>query len=155
MPVGFRLEISFFLGKEFTNWFAWIFKCRILRIDTNLCDNGDNRCTHEATLAKLFTECVLKVIANVSLAHSYTDRERSVWLCLIFVGKRSHSVVDHTYLWSISVNHNYLVTFLNKVAERLCSRFYCYHLFWKCISKCVAAKGNHDTFSFIYHKNLL
>ena len=46
--------------QEFTNWFAWIFKCRILRIDTNLCDNGDNRCTHEATFAKLFTEDVYK-----------------------------------------------------------------------------------------------
>ena len=56
---------------------------------TNLCDNGDNRCTHEATFAKLFTERVLKIIEAYQIAMKQgaeavkipmaDDKERENW----------------------------------------------------------------------------
>ena len=103
---------SLFSGHEMSNWFAWILEGRIIFIDTYLCNNSYDRCAHKSAFAKLFTKRILQVVSDVCLAHGNTDGERRVWLVCVFSGKSCHGIVDHTYLWAISMNNNNLMPLL-------------------------------------------
>ena len=155
IAICFFCMFSLFFCHKVTDWLAWVLESRVVFVYTYLCDNSNNRCTHKSTLTKLFAKCILQVISDIGLTHGNTDGERRIWLIFVFSGKSSHGIVDHTNLWSVSVNYNYLMAFFNEVTQCFCCSFYCLHLFRKSVAQCISAESNDDSFSFIHCKNLL
>ena len=74
VAVFFFHHLRLFLVEELADRFGWIVESRIIFIDTNLCDHGCNRDICDTAVEQLFTQGVLKVVSDVSLAHGNTDR---------------------------------------------------------------------------------
>ena len=83
--IFFSHNISFFLRKEFTNWLGWCFESRIISIYTNLSDHCSNRNIMDSSVEQFFSQGILQVISDVSLAHCNTYRKWCVWLFLILM----------------------------------------------------------------------
>ena len=89
------------------------------------------------------------MITNIALTHSTTLWEwhltfySSLFVCII------HTKVNHSYLWSITMCDNNLVSFFNKINYRLCSFFYEFKLFECSVAKCVSAKCDYNFFRHI------
>ena len=86
-PVSYT-HLGLFLGHEVADWLAGSVKCRIFCIHTHLCNHGSNRDIVHFAVVKFLSQGVLKVIADVGLAHCHTDGEGSVWLVCVFAAQR-------------------------------------------------------------------
>ena len=116
MSICLGLMVCFLFCQEFADRLGWIFKSRIIGIYTNLSDNSDDRCADKSSDSKFLSQSILQIISDVSLTHGNTDRERSVWLILIFSGESRHGIVDHANLWPVSMYNNNLMTFFDQIA---------------------------------------
>ena len=83
--IFFSHNISFFLRKEFTDWLGWCLESRIISIYTNLSDHCSNRNIMDSSVEQFFSQGILQVISDVSLAHCNTYRKWCVWLFLILM----------------------------------------------------------------------
>ena len=68
VSVFFGCDLGLFLGHEVADWFAGSVKCRIFCIHTYLCDHGSNRDIVHLAVVEFLSQCILKVIADITLA---------------------------------------------------------------------------------------
>ena len=94
-----------FLCHKMADRLAGVLESRIIGIHPDLRDNGDYRSADKASFSEFLAKSVLKIITDISLAHSHTDGERSVGLIGIFPGKSSHCIVDHSYLGTVAMDY--------------------------------------------------
>ena len=146
-PVSYtHLEVYKRQGHKVPDRLGGILKSRIIRIYPDLGHHGDNRNIIMAPAAKFFPQSVLQIIADVSLAHGYTDREGSVGLFRIFTAQRGHGIVNHSYLWAVSVGYDDFMPFFYEIGDGFGGDFYSGHLFRQGISQGIAAQGYDNSF---------
>ena len=75
-------------------------ECFVKWIYTNLSDHSGNR-FEDTTVQQFGTDRILKVISDITLAHSTTQRHRSHGVAAVQTGKFSHGSLDHTHLRAV------------------------------------------------------
>ena len=147
-------SVSFFLGHDTTDDFDRFVEGVIVWIYNNLGQNGGNR-TVDATVEKFFTNGVLQVISDITLAHGRADRYGCEGVIRVLLSEFVHSSMDHTHLWGITVGNNNLAISLYKICNSFCGAFYCVLLLGKGSTQRFVPEGNdnfflaHDGSSFL------
>ena len=154
ISVFFGCNLGLFFGHEVADWLAGSVKCRIFCIHTHLCNHGSNRDIVHFAVVKFLSQGVLKVIADVGLAHCHTDGEGSVWLVCVFAAQRGHGIVDHADLRAIAMGYDDFATFFNEVHDSFRGNLNSYHLLRKCVAKSVAAQCDDNTFFLVFHSEI-
>ena len=151
VAVFFGSVFRLFLGHEMADGLRRVLECRVFRVDADLSDHGGDGDVEDVAVVHFFAQGILQVIADVSLAHGDTDRQRRVGLVRVFPAQGGHGVVDHADLRAVAVGDDDFTAFLDEVDDGFGCRLDGQHLFVQCISQGVAAEGNDDTFLFLGH----
>ena len=151
IAVFFFCFFCLFSSHKMTDGLGRAFESGIFGINTDLRDHCRNRHIENTTVVQLFTKCILQIVADISLAHGNTHRQRCIGLTGVFAGQSSHGIIDHANLRTIAVRNNNFTAFLNQINDGAGSNLNSLHLFRKCISQSIAPKSNHDSF-FLFHK---
>ena len=85
-----------------SNDLLWLCKCFIVWIDDNLCQNCADRFV-DPSGDKLSTDGVLKVIADITLAHGGTYGHWCKCIIRMCLTEFIHCGVDHPYLRTVAV----------------------------------------------------
>ena len=107
----------------------------------------------DSTAEQFRADAVLKVIADVSLAHCGADRHRSRTVVFMGFSKFVHRSVDHADLRSVAVSDGNGCAFLYQVCDHFSRTFYGNLLFRKGGSKCTVAKRHYNF--FLHHIKIL
>ena len=89
---------------------------------------------------------ILQVVANVALAHGYTDGQwHHVALRLLTVigGK---GVLDHAHLGAVAVGDDHLMAIFNEISDGLGGVLHRGHLFGEALAQGVTAQGDDNAF---------
>ena len=146
----FFQRARFLFAHEGPDGFGGMAESRILRIHFHLGQHG-RRADRDAAVQHLLPHGVLQVVADISLAHCHTDRQRARNI-LLRIGARQfrHGVLDHPHLGTVAVADHHLVAVLDQVHDRPRRDLHGLHLFRQVISQGVPAQGNHDPLSHRY-----
>ena len=124
-------------------------KCRIGRIDLNLCQHRRNPKIN-TSVKHFLTHCILKIIADVPLTHRDTDGKRYRDIALrIRPDQRIHRILDHPDLRAVAVGNDDLTALLNQVADGFGCPVTCHHLFGKVLPESISAKSNDHSSLFL------
>ena len=103
------------------------------------------------TLVKLTSDCLLKVITNISLCHRTTFWEWNVRCVSTIIRRIVHCKVNHTNLWSVAVADNNVISLLYEVYDSSCCILNKKELLFRRIAKGVTAQGNYKSLSHLYY----
>ena len=110
----------------------------VVLVYKNLCDYGCNL-FFDSPLCKLVADCILKVIADIALAHCTALGERHIRLDCLSLCCSCHTQIDHTNLRSVAVCYNNFVSLLDQIDNGLSRLTDKFKLFIRGVSKGVSA----------------
>ena len=134
----FFLGFCFFCIQDTTDDLLRFGKCFIIWINDNLCENGADRFI-DSSGNKFRTNGVLKVIADITLAHGRTYGHWCKCIIRMCLAEFIHCGVDHPYLRTVAVGDYHAGSLFNQVCDCLgCKSGGCF-LLRKCGTKCSVA----------------
>ena len=96
-----------------------------------------------------------RVVSNISLRHRATFRKRHIWRFGSMGRCKIHCKIYHTYLRAISMtNHNFVALFY-QIYNRFRRFFHQLNLFLRCLSQCVTAQSQYNTFHDSIHLKVM
>ena len=134
----FFFSLGLFCVKNTSNDLLRLCKCFIVWIDDNLCQNCADRFV-DPSGDKLSTDGVLKVIADITLAHGGTYGHWCKCIIRMCLTEFIHCGVDHPYLRTVAVGDHYAGSLLYQICDYLRCEFCSCFLLWKCGAKCPVA----------------
>ena len=94
-------------------------KCFIIRVYRYLCQDRTDS-TENASVQKLCADCILKVISDISLAHSRTYGHWGLCVIGMAFAKLIQCCMDHAQLRCITMCDRYLISFFDQICDHAC-----------------------------------
>ena len=140
----FHHTLGIFLEIKHSDGFRGIFERFVLRIDHHLRNNADDR-PFDAPNSQFATNCLLKMIADISLRHCAAFGKRHQRRSATVVGRVFKGEIDHSHLRAIAVSDDHIVAFLDEIDNSGSRGFHQPQLLIGRLAKGIAAKSDNKT----------
>ena len=134
--LSFQL-IRFFFGQETSDRLGRILEGIVILIHQCLRNNCGNLLVDSSLLQFIF-DCILQIDSDISLAHCAAGCQRNLSVLVIGSCQHIHCILNHAYLWSVSVSDNQIMTLFNQVHNYTGSVSNRFPLLFYVISQCIS-----------------